>query len=65
MLDPEATLDQAYLNRGEESPFISDLYLGGGLQELTLLIRPLEDEEEDRGWRGRAPRDSARFRLRV
>ena len=33
-------LIQAYLNRGEESPFISDLYLGGALQELTLLIRP-------------------------
>lgn len=29
----------AYLNRGEESPFISDLYLGGGIAELSLLIR--------------------------
>ncbi len=33
---------EAYLNRGEESPLISDLYLGGGLAELSLLIRALQ-----------------------
>ncbi|CAJ1327304.1 unnamed protein product [Effrenium voratum] len=29
----------AYLNRGEESPFITDLYLGGGIAFLATLIR--------------------------
>lgn len=33
---------EAYLNRGEESPLISDLYLGGGIAELSLLIRTLQ-----------------------
>ena len=28
--DAAAWIPEAYLNRGEESPFISDLYLGGG-----------------------------------
>lgn len=44
----------AYLNRGEESPFISDLYLGGGLQELTLLIRflSLRGHQLEERWHG-------------